>query len=363
MPDIPEPAAMVDATEESEKFALRVDEVSKQYMPFAFRRSSRRRARTTVNALSNISLQVRTGEMIGLLGPNGAGKTTLLKIITTLIYPSSGHVTIHGTDIAENPIEARAQMGLVTCDERSFYWRLTGRQNLEFFGRLYGLDKAQTRRRSDELLEMLGLSHAANRAYQKYSSGMRQKLAIARGLLGDPRIIFYDEPTRSLDPLSAQTIRDWILKKRLRSPEQTHVIATNQLSEAEKMCDRVFIINQGRLIAQGTIDEIRRLYPIQQHDDHLVTYRAGPDFSSLVTDAIDGLLEIEKDGEDEQGTRLRLRTVHGCTAFSVVIERLLTAGATIMSAQTKQVSFDEVFCSLVDTTPEPPNDEIRKPQL
>lgn len=338
------------ATADTREVALHVDRVSKEYTPLRIPLLGRRQSAKDVRALSSVSLEVRQGEMVGLLGPNGAGKTTLLKIITTLIYPTSGRVLIHGTDITKDPIAARAKMGLVTCDERSFYWRLTGQQNLEFFARLYGLDKAQSRRRIAELLDMLSLSHAANRPYQKYSSGMRQKLAVARGLLSDPRIIFYDEPTRSLDPLSSQAIRSWIMEKRRHSPEQTHVIATNQLGEAEQMCDRVFIVNRGQLIVQGSVAEIRRKYPLQDYDSHLLICRGHFDLAAMKQVEIGGLMAVSDEGQGPGGARIRIHTAKESDAFSEVLRHLLDAGVTIVDAHTEQVSFDDVFCSLVDST-------------
>jgi ABC-2 type transport system ATP-binding protein len=214
----------------------------------------------SVTALREVSLTVREGEMVGLLGPNGAGKTTLLKSVAGLLEVTSGTIKVHGLDLNANPVAVRRMMGLVTCDERSFYWRLSGRRNLRFFGALYRVPEKVLNNRIDLLLEKLDLSTAADRPYHTYSTGMRQKLAIARGLLAEPRLVLYDEPTRSLDPLSAQNIRNWIKASRQVFPNTTHLIATNQLHEAEQLCDRVVIVNQGKVIADGAIDRIREKF-------------------------------------------------------------------------------------------------------
>jgi len=327
--------------------ALVVERVSKEYgrsLPLARNAGG---PAAGAAALTDVSFSVGRGEMIGLLGANGAGKTTLLKIITTLLYPTSGRVLIDDMDVSASPNQVRRKIGLVTCDERSFYWRLTGRQNLSFFGALYGLTREQVHERGESLLEMLGLAPAGNERYQGYSSGMKQKLAIARGLLADPAIVFYDEPTRSLDPLSAQNVREWIRAMRASSPGQTHVIATNQLSEAEQLCDRVLILARGRLIAQGTIREIREAYHAQDHELHCVTYRGAAFNGAIAVDPGAGLLAVE-DGEADASLRtLRLRTVRGSDALSSALQRLLGSGRIVVRCDTDEASFDEIFCSLV----------------
>ena len=236
--------------------AVSVENVSKVYSARGWLR--RKSLGGGQAALRDVSFTVREGEMVGLLGPNGAGKTSLLKSIATLLRVSSGRILVQGCNVDANPIAARRLMGLVTCDERSFYWRLSGRQNLRFFAALYGVEERTAEARIAELLERLGLAAAADAPYQSYSTGMRQKLAVGRGLLSSPRLVLYDEPTRSLDPLSAQNIRQWIRESRKASPTTTHLIATNQLHEAEQLCDRVLILNQGMLIAEGTTTEIRQ---------------------------------------------------------------------------------------------------------
>ncbi|HBY63899.1 MAG TPA: ABC transporter ATP-binding protein [Solibacterales bacterium] len=300
-------------------------------------------------ALSGVSFEVRRGETVGLLGPNGAGKTTLLKICNTLLHPTEGSVRIFGLDVVKQSAEARAKIGLVTCDERSFYWRLTGRQNLEFFGSLYGLRGARLRERAQELLEALDLAEAADRHYQGYSSGMKQRLAIARGLLSEPDLIFYDEPTRSLDPMHAQQIRAWIERRRADAPGQTHILATNQLSEAEQLCDRVLIINRGRLIAHGTIREIRESFNAQDSEISVIDFRGAlPDH--VKPDASRGLYELQvSPGEDACHT-IRVRAARGGEALSALLRDLLAAGGVVVRCSTSQSSFDEIFCSLVEAS-------------
>ncbi|MBN2134868.1 MAG: ABC transporter ATP-binding protein, partial [Acidobacteria bacterium] len=163
------------------------------------------RKRRYTTAVQDVSLNIKEGEFFGLLGANGAGKTTLIKLLCSLVIPTSGSAGIFGHDILKEEQAVKKLVGLVSSEERSFYWRLTGRENLEFFAALYHLDISQAGRRIDELLRIVGLDKHADVRFQGYSTGMRQKLAIARGLLSEPKILFVDEPTRSLDPVSARS--------------------------------------------------------------------------------------------------------------------------------------------------------------
>jgi ABC-2 type transport system ATP-binding protein len=328
--------------------AIAVENVSKIYPGrgwFGLRRPTGEVARP---ALQNVSFTIREGEMVGLLGPNGAGKTTLLKSIATLLQVTSGQIIVHGLDVEADPMRARRLMGLVTCEERSFYWRLSARQNLRFFAALYGVPEKQSGPRIDMLLETLGLSAAANLPYHTYSTGMRQKLAIARGLLSDPAVILYDEPTRSLDPLSAQNIRRWIVANRAGARKTTHLIATNQLHEAEQLCDRVLILNRGAVIADGAIAQIREQFRAGGKLTHRVTYR-GCSLNDRLRDVPGIVLITETEEAGEPGvTTIRMMAEEDGQAFSGVLAEILRSGGTVLRCETEQMPFDEVFCALVE---------------
>jgi len=165
------------------------------------------RERKWVTAVEDISLDIEEGELFGLLGPNGAGKTTLIKLLCCLVLPNSGTAKVFGYDILKDEQAVKNLVGLVSAEERSFFWRITARENLRFFASLYRLSGRQSKERINELLNLVGLADEADIRFQNYSTGMRQKLAIARGLLGRPRVLFVGEPTRSLDPVSAQAVR------------------------------------------------------------------------------------------------------------------------------------------------------------
>ncbi len=211
-------------------------------------------------ALTNINITIEPGDKIAFLGTNGAGKTTLLKLIGGLLFPTQGSIVINGYDTLQHNIEARRSVGFILNEERSFYWRLTGVQNLEFFGALDNLFGQQLQDKIAELVDLVGLGNAGKKLVAGYSSGMKQKLAIARGLLSDPSILILDEPTRTLDPIAAEDIKELIQNKIHAQTERTLLIATHRLEEAEALCNKVCVMNKGRIMALTTVDEAMRSY-------------------------------------------------------------------------------------------------------
>jgi ABC-2 type transport system ATP-binding protein len=201
--------------------------------------------------LHDVSLRVDRGELFGLLGPNGAGKSTLLKLLATLVVPERGRIVIDGIDVEAKPLEAKRRIALCTSDERSFYFRLTARQNLQFFGALKGLSGAHLRRRIDECAALVDLTEDLDRRFNEFSSGMRVRLTVARALLADPAILFFDEPTRAVDPIHAQDIRSLIRAGLVERAGKTVILATNLLTEAWALCDRIAVVNHGRIVAVG----------------------------------------------------------------------------------------------------------------
>jgi ABC-2 type transport system ATP-binding protein len=220
-----------------------------------------------VHALRGVDLHVKTGEIFGLLGPNGAGKTTLLKILSCLVLPDAGRAEIAGCDVRQED-KVKPRLGLVHSDERSFYWRLTGRENLRFFARLYDVPGPRIDARIDELLRKVDLIDAAPRRFSDYSSGMKQRLAIARALLHNPPILLMDEPTRSLDPSASLSLRALIRDELKGRDGKTILLATHNLREAEALCDRIAILVEGTVRQVGTIAEVRR-WGIDEHQFRL----------------------------------------------------------------------------------------------
>lgn len=208
-------------------------------------------------ALNNASLKVERGELFGLLGPNGAGKTTLLKILSTLVIPDSGFAYVNGHDVVRQEDKVKSQIGLIHSDERSFFWRLTGKQNLEFFASLYGLEGKAANERIDELLRLVELYSVRNSRFDSYSTGMKHRLSIARGLLNNPQILLVDELTTGIDPLGAMKIREF-LKQLSKKMGKTILLTTHDLHEAESICDRIAILHKGKVRAVGTASELKR---------------------------------------------------------------------------------------------------------
>ncbi len=209
-----------------------------------------------VRALESVDLAVHRGEIFGLLGPNGAGKTTLLKILSSLITPSSGAVFVNGHDVVGRQQSVRASIGLVTSDERSFYWRLSGRENLHFFAALANVPAGRIRSRCQELLEKVEMEEKADQPFMEYSTGTKQRLASARALLHDPPIIYMDEPTRSLDPTAARHLRRFIQEQLNRREGKTILLATHNMAEAEGLCHRLAILHRARIRRMGTVEEV-----------------------------------------------------------------------------------------------------------
>jgi ABC-2 type transport system ATP-binding protein len=209
-----------------------------------------------VEALSGVSFHVPTGEIVCVMGPNGAGKSTLVRILGGLLLPSAGRARVAGIDAGAGTSEFRRRVAFVVGDERSFHFRVTGRGNLLYFAGLHGLTGASARRKTAELLERVGLTAAADRPYREYSRGMRQRLAIARGLLGDPTVVLLDEPTLGLDPRGARDLRAFLRDEIVRAAGRTAIVCSNDPTEARAMADRVLFLSGGRLSSEALPDRI-----------------------------------------------------------------------------------------------------------
>jgi ABC-2 type transport system ATP-binding protein len=273
--------------------------------------------------LFDVSLSVPRGELFGLLGPNGAGKSTLLKLLATLTVPDRGTMTIDGIDVAAEPLEAKRRIALCTSDERSFYFRLSARQNLEFFGALMGLSGAPLRRRIDECTDLVDLRAHLDRRFGGFSSGMRVRLTVARALLADPSIMFFDEPTRAVDPVHAEDLRALIRHSLVERAGKTVILATNLLEEAWEMCDRVAVINHGRIVALGPPRELDvglgavaryRVTLAEVDDDLLARTRTVPGLKTLTVTrserGVDLNVELEPN-EGGLGALMRAVSWHG----------------------------------------------------
>ncbi|HVY40159.1 MAG TPA: ABC transporter ATP-binding protein [Polyangia bacterium] len=209
-------------------------------------------------ALAGVSFTVAAGEIACIMGPNGAGKSTLVRILGGLLLPSAGRARVADIDAGAGTTEFRRRVAFIVGDERSFHYRVTGRGNLMYFAALHGVAGAAARRKVDELLARVGLSAAADRGYREYSRGMRQRLAIARGLLGDPDVLLLDEPTLGLDPRGARDLRAFLRDEIVRGSGRTAIVCSNDPTEARAMADRVLFLTGGRLSAEVSPDRIEQ---------------------------------------------------------------------------------------------------------
>jgi ABC-2 type transport system ATP-binding protein len=210
-----------------------------------------------VTAIDGLSLEIENGELFGLLGPNGAGKTTVIKVLCGLIKPTSGSVHVGGFDVLKEPTKVKERIGVCPQDTAAYPF-LSGRENVELFGNLHAMQKEKLKKTTDELLEKMGLSEDANRRLGKYSGGMKRRINLIMALVHDPKIAFLDEPTVALDPQSRHAVWDFI--RELGKKDKTIILTTHYMEEAEELCDRVGIIDHGKLIALGTPKQLKDKY-------------------------------------------------------------------------------------------------------
>jgi len=225
-------------------------------------------------AVDGVTLTVQPGQILALLGQNGAGKTTTVRMLTSLLSPTRGWARVGGYDVSTRPQEVRANVGVLT-EQHGLYMRMTGEEYLEYFGKVYGLDAATRSKQRKYLLDYFGLAEAAHRRSGEYSKGMKQKLALARALIHDPSVLLLDEPTSAMDPESAQLVRNEI--SRLRSSSRTIIICTHNLAEAEALADQIAIIYRGKILLNGTLEELKRtvLGPVEYEAKFAHEFDAG----------------------------------------------------------------------------------------
>ena len=297
--------------------------------------------RERFHAVDGIDLRVELGEIFGLLGPNGAGKTTTMKMLATLLIPTSGTISVLGIDVLARPRDVRARLGAMLSGERSLYWKLTARENLEYFAALYHVPPRQTRARIDDALTSVKLLDRADDYVERYSTGMRQRLALARALLPDPPLVILDEPTVGLDPQAARDLRARV--RELCSQGRTVLLTTHYMEEADQLCDRVAIIDHGRIVALDTPGALKR------------TIRAEEVVRLEIGLADDGAAVLERLGRSATVARSERHngtlavTAHCASARDFVpaaFDAARSAGATIQHVEVVPVTLEDVFISL-----------------
>jgi sodium transport system ATP-binding protein len=227
----------------------------------------RDRKRGEVRAVDGVSFSCRPGEIYGLLGANGAGKTTTLRLLATILAPTEGTAIVAGYDVTKDPQMVRSRVGFLST-ATALYGRLSAQEMVEYFGRLYGLGERTLRRRIDEIFVRLEMNEFRDRPCDKLSTGMKQKVSIARTLVHDPPVMIFDEPTTGLDVMAARTIVGFI--RECRDSGKTVVFSTHVMSEAEKLCDHIGIIHEGKLLTEGTLPELRARFDLHNLEDLFV---------------------------------------------------------------------------------------------
>ncbi len=302
-----------------------------------------------IDALRGVDLKIKKGEVFGVLGPNGAGKSTLIKILCTLVTPNEGEAFINGFNVVKQPNEVLKNLQAVLPESRGFAWRLTGLQNLEFYGLLYGLGKKKAEDRIRYLLDLTGLKERATDGYQRYSTGMQRKLLLCRALLLDMPILLFDEPTSGLDPNSALEFRNLLHDRLARKEEKTILLSTHNLYEAQSICDRIAILDHGKITACDTPDNIR--YMIVDEKLLNITFSETP-FNDEVTKMVGELENLngvhgmtpEIDAENNfLGLSLRVEKE---TDLRSILEIILGFNLKIKTVDTELPTLEDAFMAI-----------------
>ena len=291
--------------------------------------------RETFRAVDGVDLHVGEGEVFGILGPNGAGKTTTMRMLATLLEPTSGKATVIGHDLVTESREIRRRLGAVLSGERSLYWKLTARENLEYFAALYHVPARETRSRIIELLEVVHLTDRADDYVEKFSTGMRQRLVLARALLPDPTLLLLDEPTVGLDPQASRDLRERVLK--LRDDGRTVLLTTHYMEEAEQLCDRIGIMDHGKVLELGRVPELVS----RRFQERTVRF---PTIEGLADAELAGFAGVSRVAREDGETVLHTRDVPG------TIGALLAAGERLGSEPSdlavRRPTLEDVFLAL-----------------
>ncbi|RKZ12953.1 export ABC transporter ATP-binding protein [bacterium] len=289
-----------------------------------------------LRAVDRVSFSLEPGEIFGLLGPNGAGKTTTISMIAGLLPPDAGKVRVDGLDLGQKPTEVKRRLGVVP-QEIALYEDLTGKENLDFWGGIYGLSGRTLNARRDELLELVGLADRARDRVREYSGGMKRRLNLALGLVHKPRLVLLDEPTAGIDPQARLNILEVV--RELASGGTSVLYTTHYLEEAEALCDRLAIMDHGSTLAQGSVAELKR----ELGDGSVITLTGIDrlDTLAVIAERTDGMSVIEL-GEE----RVMLGVAGGSAGLGPALEALYGGGLTPAQVQIKEPSLEDLFIKL-----------------
>jgi ABC-2 type transport system ATP-binding protein len=302
-----------------------------------------REPKGTFTAVNGVDLQIERGEIFGLLGPNGAGKSTTIRMLCTLLEPTSGTARVNGFDIVKQANEVRRSLGTVLAGERSIYWKLTGRENLEYFAALYHIPPAIAKTRVDELIERMEIKDRSNELVEKYSTGMRQRIAIAKALLARPPILLLDEPTLGLDPQAARRVRELIAE--LKQEGHTILLTTHYMEEADQLSDRIGIIDTGKVIALDTPEGLKRR--IDQQEIIRLELTGWHDEIAGKLRSISGVENITTHRQEEADLwEVNLHAQNSRLALPRIVESISGNGTRLVNMNIVKPSLEDVFIHL-----------------
>ena len=301
-------------------------------------------------AVRGITFDIEEGEAFGLLGPNGAGKTTTVRMLGTLLLPTSGRALVAGHDIVREAGAVRRAIGFA-MQEAGLARYATGREHLHMMGRLYGLSRAQTRSRANELLVLFGLEEAADRQVRTYSGGMRRRIDLACGLVHRPRLLFLDEPTTGVDPTSRAAL--WEELRRLQGEGVSLFLTTHYLEEADRLCDRLAIVDRGVIVARGTPDELKA-----EVGADVVTVGLSDSQAPFAAEALGALGRVRVAGS---GRSVALELTDGASAVARIVERLRGAGIVPATITVARPTLDDVFLRYTGATIEEHDEQSAEP--
>lgn len=298
----------------------------------------------SVVALKDISLEVQEGEIFGLLGPNGAGKTTLIKILTTLLLPTVGEAWVNGYHVVKDENKVRASVGCMLMGERGLYWKLTARENLEYFGALYHLPPRQRREKAKEIIRLLNLIEIADRTVETYSSGQKMNLAFGKALINDAPLLILDEPTNTLDVPSASELR--AIVRHLNAQGKTIIYTTHIMAEAETLCDRVAIIDHGELLALGSIEDLKASLQRTRviHIEGVISAKSAEAVRAIPS--VSKATRTSKNGS----TLLMVVSDGGREILPELIQTLSSSGASIQKLTPEEPTLEDVFIAKTGRT-------------
>ncbi|MDA4126762.1 MAG: ABC transporter ATP-binding protein [Thaumarchaeota archaeon] len=295
-----------------------------------------------VVALDGVSLKVGQGEIFGVLGPNGAGKTTMIRILSTLLLPTGGWAKVMGFDVEHEPEKVRRVINMASGAEKAGYDFISAKKNLWFFSQLYGIPTATAEKRIMELSEMLGLTKYLDRKFYALSTGYRQRATIARAFVNEPKVVFLDEPTIGLDVMTARSIREF-LKEQARRSERTIILASHNMAEVEAICDRVAIIDKGKIIAAGTPEDLMRSLGAPA----LVMEVSPPQSGFEMLSRVEGVKGFTASTEEERGLSTVHIVVETDAAARAAEDAVKREGLKVVASWRKQATLEEVFVALV----------------